>query len=60
MKKKKIIMSLATLLLVTTITTGCGKSVEVKNGAKVAVSTSDEKITATEYYNKIKKTNISH
>ena len=60
MKKKKIIMSLATLLLVTTITTGCGNSVEVKNGAKVAVSTSDEKITATEYYNKIKKTNISH
>ena len=60
MKKKKIIMSLATLLLVTTITTGCGKSVEVKNGAKVAVSTNDEKITATEYYNEIKKTNISH
>lgn len=60
MKKKKIIMSLATLLLVTTITTGCGKSVEIKNGAKVAVSTNDEKITATEYYNEIKKTNISH
>ena len=44
MKKKKIIMSLATLLLVTTITTGCGKSVEVKNGAMVAVSTSEQQL----------------
>jgi foldase protein PrsA len=57
--KKKILISLSALLLISTITTGCGKTAEVKNGAKVAVSTNEEKITATEYYDEIKKDSIS-
>jgi len=57
--KKKILISLSALLLISTITTGCGKTAEVKNGAKVVVSTNEEKITATEYYDEIKKDSIS-
>ena len=37
MKKKSLIMCLSTLLVVTLLTTGCGKEIEVKNGSKVAV-----------------------
>ena len=59
MKKNKIIMGLSALLVVTLITTGCGKEIEVKNGSKVAVSVKDEKFTATEYYEEIKENNIS-
>ena len=59
MKKKSLIMCLSTLLVVTLLTTGCGKEIEVKNGSKVAVSTKNEKYTATEYYNKIKEDNIT-
>jgi len=58
MKNKKIILSLAIILVATIICTGCG-NVEVKNGSKVAVSTKQEKITATEYYEDIKQDNIS-
>ncbi|MBP5679048.1 MAG: hypothetical protein J6X28_04395, partial [Bacilli bacterium] len=57
MNKKMIkigaVVALALLL------TGCGKEIEVKNGSKVAVSTTEEKFTATEYYNKIKEDNIA-
>ena len=58
MKYKKIIYTLSILLL-TVLITGCGKEIAVKNGSKVAVSTKAEKYTATEYYNEIKKDNIS-
>ncbi len=59
MKKSKIIMGLSALLVVSMITTGCGKDIEVKNGSKVAVSVKNNKLTATEYYEKIKEKNIS-
>ena len=59
MKKSKIIMGLSALLVVSMITTGCGKDIEVKNGSKVAVSIKNDKLTATEYYEKIKEKNIS-
>ena len=59
MKKKNMLMFLSLLLTITLITTGCGKEIEIKNGAKVAVSTNNNKFTATEYYNEIKKDNIS-
>ena len=59
MKKNKIIMGLSALLVVSLITTGCGKEIEVKNGAKVAVSIKGDKFTATEYYEKIKESNIA-
>lgn len=59
MKRKNIMIALSALLVVSLITTGCGKKVEVKNGAKVAVSIKGDKYTASEYYEKIKKDNIS-
>ena len=59
MKKKSILISISILLLLSVLTTGCGKDIEVKNGSKVAVSTKEGKISATEYYEKIKETNIS-
>ena len=59
MKKHKIVMLMCALLVVSIITTGCGKEVEIKNGSKVAVSLKDDKFSATEYYNKIKESNIS-
>jgi foldase protein PrsA len=59
MKNKKVLLVLSTLLVASLITTGCGKEIEVKNGSKVAVSVKGGKITATEYYEKIKEDNIS-
>ena len=59
MKKNKIVMGLSALLVVSLIATGCGKEIEVKNGSKVAVSTRNDKFTATEYYEKIKEDNVS-
>jgi len=59
MKNNKIIICLTSLLALSLLVTGCGKKVEVKNGSKVTVSADNTKITATEYYNEIKKTNIS-
>ena len=59
MKKNKIIMGLSALLVVSLITTGCGRKIEVKNGSKVAVSVKGDKFTATEYYEKIKEDNIA-
>lgn len=59
MKNKKLVIYALSILLVTILVTGCGKEIEVKNGSKVAVSTKQEKYTATDYYNQIKKDNIS-
>ena len=59
MKKNKLIICLSALLSVSLLATGCGKEIEVKNGSKVAVSTKGNKITATEYYEKIKEENIT-
>ena len=57
MKLRKGIICLSALLALTA--TGCGKKIEVKNGSKVAVSVKGNKITATEYYEKIKADSIS-
>ena len=59
MKKNNLYIYLIIVLLVSVITTGCGKEIEVKNGSKVAVSTSGEKYTATDYYSLIKEDNIA-
>ena len=56
---KKIIVYTISILLIAVLVTGCGKEIDVKNGSKVAVSTKNNKYTATEYYNEIKKDNIS-
>ncbi|MBR5370334.1 MAG: peptidylprolyl isomerase [Bacilli bacterium] len=58
MKKNKIIIGVSTLLIAVLIVTGCGKEIPVKNGSKVAVSVKGNKITATEYYDEIKKAGI--
>lgn len=59
MKNNKMIKCLSALLVISLLTCGCGKEIEVKNGSKVAVSAKGSKITATEYYEKIKVENIS-
>ena len=59
MKNNKTSYYLSFLLIITLLVTGCGKKIEIKDGSKVAVSTKDGKITATEYYDEIKKNNIS-
>lgn len=56
---KKWITCGCAVLAISLLLTGCGKEIEVKNGSKVAVSTKEEKFTATEYYNKIKEDNIA-
>ena len=59
MKNKKIILGLAALLVVASLTTGCGQKAELKNGSEVAVKIDGAKITADEYYNEIKDKNVS-
>ena len=59
MKNKKIILGLAALLVVASLTTGCGQKDELKNGSEVAVKIDGAKITADEYYNEIKDNNVS-
>ena len=59
MKKKNIIICLSFLLILSIFTTGCGQEIEIKDGSKVAVSVDGGKITATEYYEKIKDSNVS-
>lgn len=59
MKNKKWFLALAALLVVTTLTTGCGQKAELKDGSQVAVKLDEIKITADEYYNEIKGINIA-
>lgn len=59
MKNKKLIICISFLLLISLFATGCKQEIEIKNGSKVAVSIKGQKITATEYYKKIKEKNIS-
>ena len=59
MKNNKMIKCLSALLVISLLACGCGKEIEVKNGSKVAVSAKGSKITATEYYEQIKKENIA-
>lgn len=59
MKNKKLILTLSSLAIVSLILTGCGKKAELKDGAEVAVSVKESKITATDYYNEIKNNNIA-
>ena len=59
MKNKKLVVVLSTIALASIAITGCGKKAELKDGAEVAVSVKGSQITATEYYEQIKKDNIS-
>ena len=55
---KKIGIGLCSLLAITTIVTGCGKKAELDKNT-TAVSLEGIKISATDYYNEIKLSNIS-
>lgn len=59
MKNKKSLLYIVCILAVSLFVTGCGQEIEVKDGSKVAVSVKGGKITATEYYEKLKENNIS-
>ena len=59
MKNKKLFVILSTIALASIAITGCGKKAELKDGAEVAVSVKGSQITATEFYEQIKKDNIS-
>ena len=59
MKNKNIMKGLTALLVVATLTTGCGQKAELKNGSEVAVKLDGIKITADEYYKEIKTNNVS-
>ena len=59
MKNKKWFLALATLLVITSLTTGCGQKAELKDGSQVAVKLDGIKITADEYYEEIKGINIA-
>lgn len=59
MKNKKIILGLFGLLLISLFATGCKQEIEIKDGSKVAVKLDGVKITATEYYEEIKETNVA-
>lgn len=59
MKNKKLFVVLSTIALASIAITGCGKKAELKDGAEVAVSVKGSQMTATEYYEQIKKDNIS-
>lgn len=56
---KKNFILLVSLLVLITLTTGCGKKAELKDGSDVAVSVKGGKISAAEYYESIKEDNIS-
>lgn len=56
--KKNFIKILTALLLITLIATGCGKKANLDDD-KTVVSLKESKISATNYYNEIKKANIT-
>lgn len=56
MKKKVLMISLCSFLL---LSTGCKKSVKLKNGNEVIASVKGKKITAEELYEKLKEENGS-
>ena len=57
MKNKKVITAITLLATTSLVLTGCGKKAEVNS--KNAVSLTGIKISTTEYYNELKKDNIS-
>ena len=59
MKNKKIILGIFSLLLLSLFATGCKQEIAIKDGSKAAVQLDDIKITATEYYEEIKETNVA-
>ena len=59
MKKNKLLITLGAVASLSLLVSGCGQKAEVKNGEDVAASVKGNKITATEFYDKIKEDNIT-
>ena len=59
MKKTKNILALSLILVVSLFITGCGKSAKLKTSNTTAVAVKGAKITATQFYNELKKDSIS-
>lgn len=59
MKSKKTIVLLATIIGVSLLVSGCGKSADLKNGKEKAVSFKGGSITADSFYKSIKTSQIS-
>ena len=57
--KRKILKSFIFVTALTLVLTGCGKKAELKGGNKTAVKINSAEISATDYYNQIKKSNIT-
>ena len=57
--KRKILKSFIFVTALTLVLTGCGKKAELKGGNKTAVKINSTEISATDYYEEIKETNIS-
>ena len=53
MKNKKIFIILSLVLVISLVTTGCGK--EVKLSSKAVVGFEDSEITVNDYYKSIKE-----
>ena len=59
MKNKKIILCICCILAISFFATGCKKEAKLKNGSEIAVELDGVKITAAQYYEKIKEKNVS-
>lgn len=57
--KKNLIKSITAIVIVSLVVTGCGKKAKLKDGSESAVSVNKTEISTNDYYNEIKKENVS-
>lgn len=58
MDKKKLTVTLVTIIAISTMATGCGKTAKLKTDEETAVKLTGGKITANDFYKELKKDNI--
>ena len=58
MNKKKLTVTLVTIIAISTMATGCGKTAKLKTDKETAVKLTGGKITANDFYKELKKENI--
>ena len=58
MNKKKIVTALVAIVVLTSITTGCGKKAKLETDDKTVVALKGSKITAQNLYDELKKNSI--
>lgn len=57
--RKNLIISIVAIMMISLVVTGCGKTAKLKDGSESAVSVKKTEISTDEYYNSIKKENVS-